>query len=69
MYLKGDTEMIDLTFKAIEGDDGQREGEDGWQVFADDKLVCDKIKDTDIANVDICDILEQIGVKVNFDYD
>lgn len=61
--------MKTVTFEAIEGENGEREGEDGWRVLVDGKEIIEKVRDTDIAANHFDVLWNVLGIKVEFDYD
>ena len=61
--------MKKVVFEALKGEDGNREGDDGWRVLVDGEVVIDYTDDLDVAWTGFQALWSKLGIDVEFDYD
>jgi hypothetical protein len=61
--------MKNVVFEALPGEDGNREGEDGWRVLVDGVEVIPCVKDMDIAYTGFDALWDALGIDVKFDFE
>ena len=61
--------MSKIRIVACQGTDGTRDGSNGWNIEVDGITVVYNTYDLDIANYYWPDVLERVGVALEFDWD